>query len=241
VFIDTGRGQDPLRAGHQPSCLHRIEVTADGTRDILGTWIGTGGEGAKFWLRVAQVGILSAWPAGRRSPPDGTYGALAVQMNLGNSGSPILDRRWEGVGMPTWEDFWHRVSVVLFSMPPRSHRLLRGSDSPQIVDVTAEPPAFVVRRHSSTIYQRRISSVDEIVPQMVTTLLVHWRSGSPRSLSFAFIGAAVERNLRWLLVGAADPTAWKDLSTSGEGSTTVKLSGADQVRLQHLRSALPEE
>ena len=27
-------------------------VTADGTRDILGNWIGTGGEGAKFWLQV---------------------------------------------------------------------------------------------------------------------------------------------------------------------------------------------
>jgi putative transposase len=29
-----------------------IGVTADGTRDILGIWIGTGGEGAKFWLQV---------------------------------------------------------------------------------------------------------------------------------------------------------------------------------------------
>jgi putative transposase len=29
-----------------------IGVTADGTRDILGVWIGTGGEGAKFWLQV---------------------------------------------------------------------------------------------------------------------------------------------------------------------------------------------
>jgi putative transposase len=29
-----------------------IGVTAEGTRDILGIWIGTGGEGAKFWLQV---------------------------------------------------------------------------------------------------------------------------------------------------------------------------------------------
>jgi putative transposase len=29
-----------------------IGVTADGTRDILGIWIGDGGEGAKFWLQV---------------------------------------------------------------------------------------------------------------------------------------------------------------------------------------------
>lgn len=29
-----------------------IGVTADGTKDILGIWIGTGGEGAKFWLQV---------------------------------------------------------------------------------------------------------------------------------------------------------------------------------------------
>jgi transposase-like protein len=29
-----------------------IGVTADGTRDILGIWIGAGGEGAKFWLQV---------------------------------------------------------------------------------------------------------------------------------------------------------------------------------------------
>jgi putative transposase len=29
-----------------------IGVTADGTRDILGIWIGSGGEGAKFWLQV---------------------------------------------------------------------------------------------------------------------------------------------------------------------------------------------
>jgi putative transposase len=31
---------------------HAIGVTADGTRDILGLWIGAGGEGAKFWLQV---------------------------------------------------------------------------------------------------------------------------------------------------------------------------------------------
>ena len=29
-----------------------IGVTADGARDILGIWIGSGGEGAKFWLQV---------------------------------------------------------------------------------------------------------------------------------------------------------------------------------------------
>ena len=29
-----------------------IGVAADGTRDILGVWIGSGGEGAKFWLQV---------------------------------------------------------------------------------------------------------------------------------------------------------------------------------------------
>jgi putative transposase len=29
-----------------------IGVTVDGARDILGIWIGTGGEGAKFWLQV---------------------------------------------------------------------------------------------------------------------------------------------------------------------------------------------
>ena len=29
-----------------------IGVAADGTRDILGIWIGSGGEGAKFWLQV---------------------------------------------------------------------------------------------------------------------------------------------------------------------------------------------
>jgi putative transposase len=29
-----------------------IGVTADGTRDILGIWLGDGGEGAKFWLQV---------------------------------------------------------------------------------------------------------------------------------------------------------------------------------------------
>jgi transposase-like protein len=29
-----------------------IGVTVDGTRDVLGLWMGTGGEGAKFWLQV---------------------------------------------------------------------------------------------------------------------------------------------------------------------------------------------
>ncbi len=29
-----------------------IGVTVDGQRDILGLWIGTGGEGAKYWLQV---------------------------------------------------------------------------------------------------------------------------------------------------------------------------------------------
>jgi putative transposase len=36
--------------GSPPSgpLAHAIGVTADGTRDILGLWIGTGGQGAKF-------------------------------------------------------------------------------------------------------------------------------------------------------------------------------------------------
>jgi transposase-like protein len=29
-----------------------IGVTVDGQRDILGLWVGSGGEGAKFWLQV---------------------------------------------------------------------------------------------------------------------------------------------------------------------------------------------
>lgn len=29
-----------------------LAVTADGTRDILGLWVGDGGEGAKYWLQV---------------------------------------------------------------------------------------------------------------------------------------------------------------------------------------------
>ena len=29
-----------------------IGVTVDGERDILGLWVGNGGEGAKFWLQV---------------------------------------------------------------------------------------------------------------------------------------------------------------------------------------------
>jgi transposase-like protein len=27
-------------------------VTLDGRKDILGLWVGTGGEGAKFWMSV---------------------------------------------------------------------------------------------------------------------------------------------------------------------------------------------
>jgi hypothetical protein len=29
-----------------------VGVTVDGRRDILGLWVGTGGEGAKYWLQV---------------------------------------------------------------------------------------------------------------------------------------------------------------------------------------------
>jgi putative transposase len=29
-----------------------LAVTVDGERDILGLWVGDGGEGAKFWLHV---------------------------------------------------------------------------------------------------------------------------------------------------------------------------------------------
>jgi transposase-like protein len=29
-----------------------IGVSVDGQRDILGLWVGTGGEGAKYWLQV---------------------------------------------------------------------------------------------------------------------------------------------------------------------------------------------
>ena len=29
-----------------------LGVTVDGERDILGLWVGRGGEGAKFWLQV---------------------------------------------------------------------------------------------------------------------------------------------------------------------------------------------
>jgi hypothetical protein len=213
--------------------------------------------------------------------------ASGVWMNLGNSGSSSIDRRWESVRVTKWEDFWRRVSVILHSMPPGSHLLFQASDSPQVVDITADPPTFVVCRHGSIIYQRQIHRVDDIVSQMAISMRVHGRVSSPRELSFAFIGTAVERALRWLLVGVADPSSWKDLSTSaasanvdpgtsglhistararleepdpahqrawrnyradhsgsgtsGKASATVRLSEADQARLQHLRSALPEE
>lgn len=162
-------------------------------------------------------------------------------MNLGNSGSPSIDRRWESVGVTKWEDFWRRVSVILHAMPSGSHLLFQASDSPQVVDVTADPPTFVVCRHGSVIYQRRIRHVDDIVYQMAISMRVHVRIASPRELSFAFIGTAVERPLRWLLIGVADPSQWKDLSISGKASATVHLSRIGQVRLQHLRSALPKE
>jgi transposase-like protein len=29
-----------------------IGVTVDGNRDVLGLWVGSGGEGARFWLQV---------------------------------------------------------------------------------------------------------------------------------------------------------------------------------------------
>jgi putative transposase len=52
VFIDAIVVK--IRDGHVTNrpAYTAIGVTADGTRDILGIWIGTGGEGAKFWLQV---------------------------------------------------------------------------------------------------------------------------------------------------------------------------------------------
>ena len=52
VFIDASvvKIRDGQVTNRPAYCA--IGVTADGTRDILGIWIGTGGEGAKFWLQV---------------------------------------------------------------------------------------------------------------------------------------------------------------------------------------------
>ena len=47
IVVRIRDGQVTNRSAH---CA--IGVTADGTRDTLGIWIGTGGEGAKFWLQV---------------------------------------------------------------------------------------------------------------------------------------------------------------------------------------------
>ena len=52
VFIDAivVKIRDGQVANRPAYCA--IGVTAEGTRDILAIWIGTGGEGAKFWLQV---------------------------------------------------------------------------------------------------------------------------------------------------------------------------------------------
>jgi hypothetical protein len=52
VFIDCVNVK--VRDGHvanRPVCM-AVAVTAEGHRDILGLWIGDGGEGAKYWLQV---------------------------------------------------------------------------------------------------------------------------------------------------------------------------------------------
>ncbi|WP_322985335.1 IS256 family transposase [Streptomyces sp. S584] len=52
VFIDCIHVK--VRDGHvanRPVCM-ALAVTAEGTRDILGLWVGDGGEGAKYWLQV---------------------------------------------------------------------------------------------------------------------------------------------------------------------------------------------
>jgi transposase-like protein len=52
VFIDAMvvKIRDGLVANRPIYCA--IGVTVDGERDILGLWVGTGGEGAKYWLQV---------------------------------------------------------------------------------------------------------------------------------------------------------------------------------------------
>jgi hypothetical protein len=46
-------------------CYTAIGVTVDGKRDILGLWIGQGGEGAKYWLQVLTEiknrGVEDVW------------------------------------------------------------------------------------------------------------------------------------------------------------------------------------
>ncbi len=52
VFIDCVHVK--VRDGqvaNRPVCM-ALAVTAEGTRDILGLWVGDGGEGAKYWLQV---------------------------------------------------------------------------------------------------------------------------------------------------------------------------------------------
>jgi putative transposase len=39
------------QVANRPVCT-AIGVTVDAKRDILGLWVGTGGEGAKYWLQV---------------------------------------------------------------------------------------------------------------------------------------------------------------------------------------------
>ncbi len=52
VFIDCVHVK--VRDGqvaNRPVCM-ALAVTVEGTRDILGLWVGDGGEGAKYWLQV---------------------------------------------------------------------------------------------------------------------------------------------------------------------------------------------
>ena len=50
TYRTTGDTPENLLASFRNSYNPRIGVTVDGERDILGIWVGNGGEGAKFWL-----------------------------------------------------------------------------------------------------------------------------------------------------------------------------------------------
>ena len=49
LTVGRQRGEAVLQVGPRYTA---IGVTVDGQRDILGLWIGAGGEGAKYWLQV---------------------------------------------------------------------------------------------------------------------------------------------------------------------------------------------
>ena len=151
VLIDAHLREDPGRPGRQPARLRRRGVNCAGERDVLGMWVGTGGEGAKHWMPCWR----SCEPWRRRRVH------RLLRWTEGSAGGDHRDL----AAAPPCSCAWCTWSAPPCGMPPRT----TGARSPSSCASSTPPPARGRRR-------ARFASSKQPGAQRYPAIIRLWRS-----------------------------------------------------------------